>query len=98
MLKQRGDVLWKIYENPHQGDGGNDSTRMRSCMSRSEKEQNNHAIAVAETAVAAADAAVAGAQAAVAVVRLTSDGICTLFSGREKWAATKIQSVYRGHL
>ncbi|GJS20229.1 hypothetical protein Tco_0448861, partial [Tanacetum coccineum] len=51
----------------------NDSTRMRSCMSASEKEQNNHAIAIAETAVAAADAAVAGAQAAVTVVRLTSD-------------------------
>ncbi|GJZ19565.1 IQ-DOMAIN 31-like protein, partial [Tanacetum coccineum] len=76
----------------------NDSTRMRSCMSASEKEQNNHAIAVAGTAVAAADAAVAGAQATVAVVRLTSDGRGTLFSGREKWAATKIQSVYRGHL
>ncbi|GKA27581.1 hypothetical protein Tco_0713749 [Tanacetum coccineum] len=74
----------------------NDSTRMRSCMSASEKEQNNHAIAVAETAVATADAAVAGAQATVVVVRLTSDGRGTLFSGREKWAATKIQSVYRG--
>ncbi|GJZ64236.1 IQ-DOMAIN 14-like protein [Tanacetum coccineum] len=66
----------------------NDSTRMRSCMSASEKEQNNHAIGIAETAVAdAAD-----------VVRLTSDSRGTLFSGREKWAATKIQSVYRGHL
>ncbi|GJS10950.1 IQ-DOMAIN 14-like protein [Tanacetum coccineum] len=71
----------------------NDSTRMRSCMSASEKEQNKHAIAVAATT-----AAVAGAQAAVAVVRLTSDDRDTLFSGREKWAATKIQSVYRGHL
>ncbi|GKG47589.1 hypothetical protein Tco_0507074 [Tanacetum coccineum] len=40
----------------------NDSTRMRSCMSASEKEQNNYAIAVAETAVA-------GAQVAVAVVQ-----------------------------
>ncbi|GJX99096.1 IQ-DOMAIN 14-like protein [Tanacetum coccineum] len=76
----------------------NDSTRIRSCMSASEKEQNNHAIAIAETVVAAADAAVAGAQAAVAVVRLTCDGRGTLFSGRGKWAATKIQSVYRGHL
>ncbi|GJV62650.1 IQ-DOMAIN 14-like protein, partial [Tanacetum coccineum] len=61
----------------------NDSTRMRSCMSASEKEQNKHAIAVA---------------AATAAVRLTSDGRDTLFSGSEKWAATKIQSVYRGHL
>ncbi|GJY62155.1 IQ-DOMAIN 31-like protein [Tanacetum coccineum] len=65
----------------------NDSTRMRSCMSASD------AIAIAATTTD-----VAGAQAAVAVVRLTSDGRDTLFSGREKWAATKIQSVYRGHL
>ncbi|GJS20231.1 IQ-DOMAIN 14-like protein [Tanacetum coccineum] len=47
---------------------------------------------------AAADVGVAGAQTTVAVVRLTSDGSGTFFSGREKWAATKIQSVYRGHL
>ncbi|GJX59909.1 hypothetical protein Tco_0291299 [Tanacetum coccineum] len=67
----------------------NDSTRMRSCMSASEKEQNNHAIAIAETAIAAVDATVAGAQAAVTVVRLTDDR-GPLFSGREKWAATKI--------
>ncbi|GJT67589.1 hypothetical protein Tco_1019069 [Tanacetum coccineum] len=54
----------------------NDSTRMRSCMSASEKEQNNHAIAIAETAVAAADAA--------AVVRLTSDtaGVLYLVAGK----------------
>ncbi|GKG43705.1 IQ-DOMAIN 14-like protein, partial [Tanacetum coccineum] len=67
-------------------------------MCASKKEQNNHTIAVAETVVAAADAAVACAQAAMAVVSLTSDGRGTLFSGREKWAATKSQSVYRGHL
>nr|GEU91251.1 reverse transcriptase [Tanacetum cinerariifolium] len=76
----------------------NYSTRMRSCMSASEKEQNEHAIAVAATAVAAADTAVASSQAAVAIVRLTSDDKGTLFSGREIWATTKIQSVYRGHL
>ncbi|GJW19032.1 IQ-DOMAIN 31-like protein [Tanacetum coccineum] len=74
----------------------NDSTRMRSCMSASGKEQNKHAIAIAATA--AADASVSGPQALVAVVRLSSDGRGTLFSGREKWAATKIQLVYRGHL
>nr|GEV38551.1 hypothetical protein [Tanacetum cinerariifolium] len=67
----------------------NDSTRMMSCMPASEKEQNKHAIPVAATA-----AAVAGLPAAVAVVRLTSDGTSTLFSGREKWTAIKIQSVY----
>ncbi|GJS85906.1 hypothetical protein Tco_0752447 [Tanacetum coccineum] len=32
----------------------NDSTRMRSCMSASEKEQNKHAIAVAATTAAVA--------------------------------------------
>ncbi|GKF17150.1 hypothetical protein Tco_0062068, partial [Tanacetum coccineum] len=61
----------------------NDSTRMRSCMSASEKEQNKHAIAIAATATAAADATVANPQALVAVVRLSSDGSGTLFSGRK---------------
>ncbi|GKC48765.1 hypothetical protein Tco_1071510, partial [Tanacetum coccineum] len=37
----------------------NDSTRMRSCMSASEKEQNKHAMSIATTATAAADAAMA---------------------------------------
>ncbi|GJX16717.1 IQ-DOMAIN 14-like protein [Tanacetum coccineum] len=76
----------------------NDSTRMRSCMSALEKELNKHAIAIAATATAAANATMAGPQALVAVVRLSTDDRGTLFSGREKWAATKIQSVYRGHL
>ncbi|GKD26443.1 IQ-DOMAIN 31-like protein [Tanacetum coccineum] len=76
----------------------NDSTRMRSCMSASEKEQNKHVIAIAATATAAADEAVAGPQALVVVVRLSTDDMGTLFSSREKWAATKIQSIYRGHL
>lgn len=65
-----------------------------------EKEQNKHAIAVAAATAAAADAAVAAAQAAVAVVRLTSHGRGTMFGGatHEKWAAVKIQSVFRGYL
>ncbi|GKD81322.1 hypothetical protein Tco_1348161, partial [Tanacetum coccineum] len=65
----------------------NDSTRIRSCMSTSEKEQNKHAIAVS-------------AQATVAIASLTSDGRDTLFSGREKWAATKIhmQALLRAQL
>lgn len=66
----------------------------------SDKEQSQHAIAVAAATAAAADAAVAAAQAAVAVVRLTSQGRGTMFGGgsREKWAVTKIQTVFRGFL
>ncbi|KAG8376072.1 hypothetical protein BUALT_Bualt09G0025500 [Buddleja alternifolia] len=66
----------------------------------SDKEQSKHAIAVAAATAAAADAAVAAAQAAVAVVRLTSQGRgSAMFGGsREKWAAAKIQTVFRGYL
>ncbi|XAR67061.1 hypothetical protein NMG60_11013486 [Bertholletia excelsa] len=64
-----------------------------------ENEQSKHAIAVAAATAAAADAAVAAAQAAVAVVRLTSNGRGTMFAGgRERWAAVKIQSVFRAYL
>ncbi|KAI8019193.1 Protein IQ-DOMAIN 31 [Camellia lanceoleosa] len=77
-----------------------DTAWMRSYIAETEKEQNNHAIAVAAATAAAADAAVAAAaQAAVAVVRLTSQGRGALFCGeREKWAAEKIQTVFRGFL
>ncbi|XP_027337304.1 protein IQ-DOMAIN 14-like [Abrus precatorius] len=78
---------------------GTDNTWLRSYIAETENEQNKHAIAVAAATAAAADAAVAAAQAAVAVVRLTSQGRGTLFSGsREKWAAVKIQTFFRGYL
>ncbi|KDP40852.1 hypothetical protein JCGZ_24851 [Jatropha curcas] len=76
-----------------------DAAWLRSYLGESEREQNKHAIAVAAAPAAAADAAVAAAQAAVAVVRLTSHGRGTLFGGgREKWAAIKVQTVFRGYL
>ncbi|XP_057977439.1 protein IQ-domain 26-like [Malania oleifera] len=76
-----------------------DTSWLRSYISETENEQNKHAIAVAAATAAAADAAVAAAQAAVAVVRLTSHGRGTLFGGgRERWAAVKIQTVFRGYL
>ncbi|KAL0397026.1 UNVERIFIED_CONTAM: protein IQ-DOMAIN 14 [Sesamum calycinum] len=76
-----------------------DAAWLRSLVADSEKEQNKHAIAVAAATAAAADAAVAAAQAAVAVVRLTSQGRGGLFGGgRERWAAVKIQTVFRGFL
>ncbi|KAK4479590.1 hypothetical protein RD792_015108 [Penstemon davidsonii] len=76
-----------------------DTAWLRSYIANNEKEQNKHAIAVAAATAAAADAAVAAAQAAVAVVRLTSQGRGALFSGgREKLAAVKIQTVFRGYL
>ncbi|OMO58347.1 IQ motif, EF-hand binding site [Corchorus olitorius] len=72
---------------------------LRSYYDETEKEQNKHAIAVAAATAAAADAAVAAAQAAVAVVRLTSHGRGTMFGGgHERWAAVKIQTVFRGYL
>lgn len=73
---------------------------LQSFYTESEQQQNKHAIAVAAATAAAADAAVAAAQAAVAVVRLTSHGRGTMFggSGHEKWAAIKIQTVFRGYL
>ncbi|KAD6794616.1 hypothetical protein E3N88_05512 [Mikania micrantha] len=73
---------------------------LRSYMfATKEKEQNKHAIAVAAATAAAADAAVAAAQAAVAVVRLTSLSRGMVFnSGPEKWAAIKIQTMFRAYL
>lgn len=76
-----------------------DSAWLRSYYSEREDEQSKHAIAVAAATAAAADAAVAAAQAAVAVVRLTSHGRGTMFAGsRERWAAVKIQTAFRGYL
>ncbi|KAF2285223.1 hypothetical protein GH714_039046 [Hevea brasiliensis] len=72
---------------------------LRSYYNDTEKEQNKHAIAVAAATAAAADAAVAAAQAAVAVVRLTSHGRGSMFGGgRERWAAVRIQTIFRGYL
>eukprot|EP00268_Persea_americana_P058843 TRINITY_DN7160_c0_g1_i5.p1 TRINITY_DN7160_c0_g1~~TRINITY_DN7160_c0_g1_i5.p1 ORF type:complete len:420 (-),score=74.93 TRINITY_DN7160_c0_g1_i5:301-1560(-) len=68
-------------------------------FSETENEQSKHAIAVAAATAAAADAAVAAAQAAVAVVRLTSHGRGTMFGvDRERLAAVKIQTAFRGYL
>lgn len=74
--------------------------RVRSYLSDSEKEQNKHAIAVAAATAAAADAAVVAAQAAAAVVKLTSQGKGggVAYGRREKWAAVKIQTFFRGYL
>ncbi|XP_019198706.1 PREDICTED: protein IQ-DOMAIN 14-like [Ipomoea nil] len=78
-----------------------DMTPVRSYLSDSEKEQNKHAIAVAAATAAAADAAMAAAQAAVAVVKLTSQGKGgggVAYGRREKCAAVKIQTFFRGYL
>ncbi|CAH8388389.1 unnamed protein product [Eruca vesicaria subsp. sativa] len=78
-----------------------DSVWLRTYLAETDKEQNKHAIAVAAATAAAADAAVAAAQAAVAVVRLTSNGRAGGYSGGngvERWAAVKIQTVFKGYL
>lgn len=71
----------------------------RGYITETEKDQTKHAIAVAAATAAAADAAQAAAQAAMAVVRLTSQSRGALFlGGRERWAAVKIQTLFRGYL
>lgn len=85
------------------------SAWLRSLYNETEREQSKHAIAVAAATAAAADAAVAAAQAAVAVVRLTSQGHGSRVFGpggggalpggsRERIAAVKIQTAFRGFL
>lgn len=84
---------------PANKEGDIQAAWLRSYISDAEKEQNKHAIAVAAATAAAADAAVAAAQAAVAVIRLTRQGRrASSFGGGEKWAAVKIQTVFRGYL
>lgn len=87
-----GDMTPVVAESPW---------RVRSYLSDSEKEQNKHAIAVAAATAAAADAAMAAAQAAAAVVKLTSQGKgggAVSYGRREKWAAVKVQTFFRGYL
>ncbi|XP_047318374.1 protein IQ-domain 26-like [Impatiens glandulifera] len=87
---------------PPQSGGTESSWNMRSyLLTETEDQQNKHAIAVAAATAAAADAAIAAAQAAVAVVNLTSQGRGTMLSGgggRYRFAAVKIQNVFRGYL
>ena len=68
---------------------------LKSIHAEIREEQNKRAVAVAAATAAAANAAVAAAQAAVAAVRLTGKrcGSC-----KEKRAAVKIQSAFRGYL
>ncbi|CAN6989017.1 unnamed protein product [Brassica oleracea var. botrytis] len=64
----------------------------KSLVSDSEKEQNEHAIVVATTTATTAEAAVSAAKAAESVV--TGD----IITRDERWAAVKIQKVFRGSL
>ncbi|KAE8714764.1 hypothetical protein F3Y22_tig00110190pilonHSYRG00008 [Hibiscus syriacus] len=64
-----------------------------------QKTQNEHAFALAAATAAAADAAMMAAQAAATVVRLTSNARAAFYGGgKDKWAAVKIQTVFRGYL
>ncbi|KAJ8440245.1 hypothetical protein Cgig2_024010 [Carnegiea gigantea] len=82
----------------------NENQWLRDYITENEDEQSKHAIAVAAASAAAADAAVAAAQAAVTVVRLTAQNRDALFLGgrekwrRDRWAAVKIQTLFRGYL
>ncbi|PIN21020.1 hypothetical protein CDL12_06292 [Handroanthus impetiginosus] len=75
---------------------------LRAFYSEPDSEQKQQARAMAAATAAAADAAIAAAQAAAAavVVGFTGKGHGkAVFGGRrEKWAAVKIQSLFRGYL
>lgn len=58
--------------------------------------ESRHAIAVAAATAAAAEAAVATAQAAVEIIRLTRPSQPP--SSRQHFAATVIQTAFRGYL
>lgn len=75
-----------------------ESFSRENCVRDAENEQNRHAIAVAAATAAAADAAMVAAHAAAAVVRLTSNGPFPLNVSIEKWAAIRIQTMFRGYL
>ncbi|PKA64491.1 Protein IQ-domain 14 [Apostasia shenzhenica] len=78
-----------------------DMELLQTLYAETDKEQSNHALAVAAATAAAADAAVTAAQAAVAVVQLTSRGRSNMpgiIAVQELLAAIKIQKVFRGYL
>ncbi|XP_019057062.1 PREDICTED: protein IQ-DOMAIN 14-like [Tarenaya hassleriana] len=89
-----------------QSKGERNERRRSSVASSSNKwgivRETNHSCSAAPAA--AAQAAEAAAQAAVAVVRLTCNARVGGFiavaagTGRERWAAVKIQTVFRGYL
>lgn len=64
-----------------------------------EKEQNKNAIAVATAAATAAEAGVSVDKAAAEMARLTGEGRAgDIITWEERWAAVKIQKVFRGSL
>ncbi|EOA39341.1 hypothetical protein CARUB_v10012385mg [Capsella rubella] len=77
-----------------------DSVWLRTYLTDTEKEQNKNAIAVANAAASAAEAAVSSAKAAAeTVVRLSSEGRAgDVIKRQDRWAAVKIQKVFRGSL
>ncbi|KAG7600269.1 P-loop containing nucleoside triphosphate hydrolase [Arabidopsis suecica] len=83
----------------HSGDFNvpRDSVWLGTFLTDTEKEQNKNAIAVATATAPAAETAVS---AAAAVVRLTSEGRAgdMISTREERWAAVKIQKVFRGSL
>ncbi|KAF8089120.1 hypothetical protein N665_0517s0007 [Sinapis alba] len=76
-----------------------DTVCLRPFLTDKEKEQNMNAIAVATAAATATEAAVSVAKVAAEMVRLTGEGRAgDIITREERWAAEKIQKVFRGSL
>ncbi|XP_010500790.1 PREDICTED: protein IQ-DOMAIN 14-like [Camelina sativa] len=85
----------------HSGDfnASKDPVWLTTYQTNTEKEQNKNAIAVATATASAAEVAVSSAKAAAAMVKQTSEGRAgDIITKKDRWAAVKIQKVFRGSL
>ncbi|XP_010462035.1 PREDICTED: protein IQ-DOMAIN 14-like [Camelina sativa] len=86
----------------HSGDfnASKDPVWLTTYLTDTENKQNKNAIAVATATASAAEAAVSSAKAAAALVKQTSEVRAgdIITTKEQRWAAVKIQKVFRGSL
>ncbi|XP_047313156.1 protein IQ-DOMAIN 17-like isoform X2 [Impatiens glandulifera] len=101
--KKREKKRW-LFRRPTCGHSANPKLSNTATTTTTNTDSSNlsaeqrHAIAVAAATTAAAEAAVASAQAAVEIIRLTRPPLPISVQRREHYAATVIQTIFRGYL